>query len=143
MSETKVNKSVLTKWAIALIMGIVLWFMPMGSLITPELQKFFSISVAFILLVAFDLMPTLLISMVLPCCYMLAGIADATVALSPWTNTLMYLVAAGMIFSNVLNDCGLLRRIALWMIGKCGGTFNGLVYGGEEAEGKTGQDGTE
>lgn len=128
MSETKVNKSVLTKWAIALIIGIVLWFMPMGSLITPELQKFFSISVAFILLVAFDLMPTLLISMVLPCCYMLAGIADATTALSPWTNTLMYLVTAGMIFANVMTDCGLMRRMALWFLRKAGGSFNTLVY---------------
>ena len=129
MNCEKKNHSLYIKWLISLGLALALYFIPMGEAVTPEIKRFVSITIGFIALVAFEVMPTLLISMVLPCCYMLAGIADATVALSPWTNTLMYLVAAGMIFSNVLNDCGLLRRIALWMIGKCGGTFNGLVYG--------------
>lgn len=122
-------RSVLMKWIVSLGIGIIIGCVPMGGSITSELQVFFAISVSFILMVAFDLMPTLLISMLLPCAYMLAGIADASTALEPWTNTLMYLVTAGMIFANVMTDCGLMKRLALWFLKKCGGSFNVLVFG--------------
>ncbi len=125
--EKKVDKSIILKWVLSLGLGIIIWFIPLG--ISNELQKFFAISVSFIVMVALDLMPTLLISMVLPCVYMLAGIADASTALQPWTNTLMYLVTAGMIFANVMTDCGLMKRLALWFLRKCGNSFNVLVYG--------------
>ena len=123
------DRSVAIKWLISLGAGVLIGCLPMGTAISRELQIFFAISISFILIVAFDLMPTLLISMVLPCAYMLVGIADAPTALQPWTNTLMYLVTAGMIFANVMTDCGLMKRIALWFLRKCGSSFNVLVFG--------------
>ncbi len=129
VTKTLPDRSVVVKWLVSLGAGILLALLPMGTSISWELQIFFAISISFILIVAFDLMPTLLISMVLPCAYMLAGIADASTALQPWTNTLMYLVAAGMIFANVMTDCGLMRRLALWFLRKCGSSFNVLVFG--------------
>lgn len=128
-NAVNVDREIMIKWGIALAVGIVVWFIPGGTLASPELMKFFAVSASFILIVAFDLMPTLLISIILPCVYMLIGIADAGTALQPWTNTLMYLVTSGMIFANVMTDCGLMRRMALWFLRKCGSSFNILVFG--------------
>jgi di/tricarboxylate transporter len=116
------------KWGLSLGVGLLLYFV-LNGVFDNNIRMFISITVSFILMVTFELLPTLLISMLLPCAYMLSNVADASVALSPWTNTLMYLVTAGMILSNVLADCGLLKRIALWFVAKCDGTFIKLVFG--------------
>lgn len=126
--NTASSKTVPAKWLITLGLSGLFYLMPMGNAITGEIHTFLSITVCFILLVTFDLLPTLILSMLLPCAYMFSGIAPAATALAPWTNTLMYLVTAGIILSNVLADCGLLRRIALWFIWKCGGTIQKTVY---------------
>jgi di/tricarboxylate transporter len=39
------------------------------------------------------------------------------------------MVLGGLIFSNVLDECGLLKRIAYFVIRKCGGTYGGAVFG--------------
>ena len=41
----------------------------------------------------------------------------------------MYMVVCGIILSNVLSDCGLLKRLALWFTLRCGGTYYQLVFG--------------
>lgn len=128
-SQLSRNYSIFLKWLIAIGIGVSLFYFPWNEAITTDIKLFISITVTFILIVCFDLLPTLLISMLLPCAYMLSGIADASVTLSPWTNTLMYLVTAGLILTNVLSDCGLLKRISLWFISKCGGSFTKLVFG--------------
>lgn len=130
MSETKaINRSALTKWAITVFMGLILFFaIPTDGILTPQIRNYLIVSVLFIMIVAFELLPNLVSSLLLPCVYIITGVAAAEVALSPWTNVLIYMVIAALIFTNVMTDCGLLRRIALWIINHAGGSFMGLVY---------------
>ncbi len=116
------------KWLFSLGSGFILYY-ALNGIFDYNVRMFISITLCFILMVMFELLPTLIVSMLLPCAYVLSKVADASIALSPWTNTLMYLVTAGMILSNVLADCGLLKRIALWFVVRCDGTFKQLVYG--------------
>ena len=102
---------------------------PTSEVFTPQLRTFFAITIFFIMLVCFSLCTTLLASMLLFSLYIVSGITDAATALSPWTNTIIYMVIGAFAISNVMDECGLLRRIAMWIILRCGGTYTSVLYG--------------
>ena len=78
---------------------------------------------------AFEVVDLYVPSVLLPILYIFAGVCDAATAYSSWTNFIVFNVAGAMLFANVLEDIGLLQRIAYWVIRKCGGTFTGSVWG--------------
>lgn len=127
--EKRESVSKLMKWlAVAFIGAVMLAAIPVHGVVTPQIKNYLAITVLFISIIAFDLMPSMIPSLLLPFAYMLAGVADAGVAMSPWTNTLIYMVIAALIFTDVMLDCGLLRRVALMILSRAGSSFMGLVY---------------
>ena len=47
----------------------------------------------------------------------------------PWTGgTTIFMIIGAFVFSNLLDECGLLRRISYWTIVKLGGSFTGMVF---------------
>lgn len=124
-----VNKSTAIKWAVTLLLGLGLYaLVPVNGVITPQIRNYLAISIVFIVIVALELLPNLVSSLLLPCAYIALGVADGATALAPWTNTLIYMVIAALVFTNIMTDCGLLRRIALSIVNKAGGSFMGLVF---------------
>jgi sodium-dependent dicarboxylate transporter 2/3/5 len=90
---------------------------------------FLIITLIFIILIVQGKVPSLLLSLLLPCAYVMAGLCDLPAALSPWQNSVMYLVIFGMVFSELLGECGLLQRIALHLIRILGDNYHRLVFG--------------
>lgn len=127
--EKRDSISKLMKWLAVVLIGVVMLLaVPVQHVITSQIKSYLIITVLYILIIALDLMPSMIPSLLLPFAYMLAGVADAGVAMSPWTNTLIYMVIAALIFTDVMLDCGLLRRVALMILSKAGSSFMGLVY---------------
>jgi len=65
----------------------------------------------------------------MPTLYFLSGLVPIGTAFASWTNQTVWMILGALVFATVLNECGLLRRIALWCINKFGGTFTGTIYG--------------
>lgn len=76
---------------------------------TEDLRKFFMITVFVILIIAFELIPKLAASILLPTLYLVTGLAPVEVAFGSWTNTTVWMVLGGLVFSAVLEECGLLE----------------------------------
>ncbi len=126
---TNPKKKQILYWAVTIIATIFVMLIPTSEVFTPQLRTFFAITIFFIMLVCFSLCTTLLASMLLFSLYIVSGITDAATALSPWTNTIIYMVIGAFAISNVMDECGLLRRIAMWIILRCGGTYTSVLYG--------------
>lgn len=126
---TNPEKKQILYWAVTIIATIFVMLIPTSEVFTPQLRTFFAITIFFIMLVCFSLCTTLLASMLLFSLYIVSGITDAATALSPWTNTIIYMVIGAFAISNVMDECGLLRRIAMWIILRCGGTYTSVLYG--------------
>lgn len=116
-------------WAISMLSLAFILCLPVTPVFTAQLKLFLAVTAFVILIIAFDLIPLLCASILLPAMYILSGVAPVATAFSSWTNSTVWMILGGLIFSNVLNECGLLKRIAYWVIRKCGGTFNGAVFG--------------
>lgn len=127
--NTNLNKKKLIGWIISVLVPIIIAFVPVSGDFTENLKLFFVITFFVILIIAFELLPVLVSAILLPSLYMISGIVPAETAFGSWTNTTVWMVLGGLIFSNVLDECGLLKRISYYVIRKCGGTYGGAVFG--------------
>ena len=123
------NRNQLIKCLIVILTPVIIMMIPISEHFTSELRLFFAITLAFLFLIVFDLMDLLVPSILLSAAYILSGLAPINVALSPWSSTLIYMIIGAYALVNAMDECGLLRRISIWCIRKCGGTFNGALYG--------------
>ena len=65
----------------------------------------------------------------LPLAYLLLGLAPSKAIFVPWATYIPWMFMGGILAANVLENIGLLRRIAYWCIIKTGGTYNRILYG--------------
>lgn len=123
------DPKLLIKWVITFLVPGIIWFIPLNDFYTANLRTFFIITIFVILLVAFEFFGTLIPALLLQTLYLLSGIVPVETAYGSWANTTVWMILGALILANVLEECGLLQRIAYWCINKCGGTFTGTLYG--------------
>jgi len=109
----KTSKITLIGWMISIIIPAVIGTISVSQNFTKELKTFFIITIFIILIIAFELLPKLIASVLLPALYMISGLVPAEVAYASWTSTTVWMVLGGLVLSAVLEECGLLKRIAL------------------------------
>ena len=127
--STSADKKKRIGWAVSILIPFIIAFIPVSGDFTESLKRFFMITLFMILIIAFELFPLLVSAILLPSLYIVSGIVPAATAFGSWSNTTVWMVLGGLIFSTVLDECGLLKRIAYFVIRKCGGTYDGVVYG--------------
>lgn len=123
------NSSKLLHLAVCAIIPAIILLMPETQFLTKDIKIYIAITLFIIALVSLELFDILIPSILLPSLYCISGIVDAGTAFVSWTNTIIYMIIGAFTLTNVLERCGLLNRIALFCIKKCGGTFNGTLYG--------------
>ena len=117
------------KWLIALGIPLAICCIPVNDLFTWRIRLFIALSLLLILLVAFELFNIMIPSVLLPTAYFVTGIVPASTAFGAWTSTVILVVLGAFVLANVLEEVGLLKRIAYWCILKTGGTYAGTVWG--------------
>jgi len=122
------NKSAIF-WAITVIVPLLIMLLPTGELFNPKVRLFVAVTAAGILLFAFESLPQLVSSILLPLAYVLIGLAPSKAVFIPWATVIPWMFMGGILMANVLESVGLLKRIAYWCIIKTGGTYKGILYG--------------
>lgn len=112
------------QWGIPIIFSIILMFMPMAY----NIKVFFMITIFGILAVAFDLMDKLVPSLLMPSLYVLLGVADAATVYSSWASTTVSLAIGSLVMAGCLGECGVLERMAYWLLKKCNGNFQKVCW---------------
>lgn len=123
------KKKLFIQWAVTILCSLAILLIPTGDVFTSDLRLFFAITVFFILLVCFGFFGMLLPSMLLFALYLVTGLADAATVYSSWSNTTVWMVVGTFAVAYGMEECGLLRRISMWIAIRCGGTYNGILYG--------------
>ena len=127
--STTMDRNTMIKWAVAIVAALAIWFIPCNEVYTPEVKKFLLVTATGILLVAFELVDLMAVSMMFPIGYILFGLAPMEADYGSWLWTTQMVVIGGYMIANVMDRIGLLRRIAYWCILKVGGSYYGLLYG--------------
>ena len=125
----KMNKKDMIKWLITFACCLCIYLIPVGESFTAEIRLFLVFVTLVIMIVAFELLDIIISAIALPTLFVISGLAPAGTAFAPWTYTTIWLIVGTFALTGALEECGLLKRIAFWCIRRCGGTFNGTMYG--------------
>ena len=125
----KTNSKLLIKWAVTLGLPLILLLIPCNEVYTLPLKLFLALTLAAILMFALENLNQTVVSLLLPFLYVVLQVAPANVALSPWTQTVPWMMISGLILANVLQGVGLLKRVAYKCIVLTGGSYGGIICG--------------
>ena len=127
--STSADKKKRIGWAVSILIPVIIAFIPVSGDFTESLKRFFMITLFMIMIIAFELFPLLVSAILLPSLYIVSGIVPAATAFGSWSNTTVWMVLGGLIFSTVLDECGLLKRIAYFVIRKCTFCYGWVIAG--------------
>jgi len=113
------------QWAVSLLLPIILLLTPMAL----NLKLFFAVTVWGIFTIAFDLVDKLVPSLLMPTLYVLLGIAPSGAVYAAWSSTTVSLAISSLIMAVCLGECGVLERMAYWLLKTCGGKFTRVCWG--------------
>jgi len=122
------DKAKLIKTAITFAIPIVIALLPVTEVFTYEMKMAIALTVWMLMWSAFDLTNLAIPAVIWVMLLILLNVVPVNVALGPWLGNMMYGAIGCMLLANVLNQCGLLKRVAYWVAIKCGGSFNKAVY---------------
>ena len=120
-SNATADKSKLLKTAITFIIPIIIALFPTNEVFTYQMKMAIALTVWMLVWSAFDLSNLAIPAVIWAALLMILNVVPATVALGPWLSTTMYGAIGCFLLANVLNECGLLQRVAYWVAIKCGG----------------------
>ena len=125
----KLDKKTIIKWIITAIITFCVWLIPVSETYTQVIHNYMTITVFCILLIAFEFFDMLVPAVALPLLYMLFNVSSGAVILNAWTGTTIYMMLGAFVLANIMNDCGLLSRIAYFIIKFFKGSYNAILYG--------------
>lgn len=129
MSEIKKSNSLKIKWMVTIACTIIVFFIPTNDVYTKQMSLFFTITLFGLFLMAFEFFEPIVVSILMPMAWVAVGVTDAAGAMSGFTSTIVPMLAGAYFLANALSESGLLRRVALIVIKKCGGSWTGLLFG--------------
>lgn len=115
-------------WSIIFLCCIGLALVPVNGLLTLPIKKYLIVTVAGILCCAFGTLDNLVVGILIPMAYWLLAVAPAEVIYSGWAGTIPWVTLGTLLLAVILEESGLLRRIALFAIIKSGCTYQGVCF---------------
>lgn len=128
-SMTKSDKTLYMKWGICVVLALLCALIPTGEVYTSQVKIFFVTTVLALALLAFDLVPTFLVAIVLPAVWIFFKVAETSVVLSPWVSTTFLMIPGALFMAASLEDCGLLKRLAYYLMCKVKGKYFAFMIG--------------
>lgn len=126
--SAKINQKTI-KWIILVAAFVVVMLIPTGEVFTPVLRTYMAITIAGILLFAFELLNNLTASLILLFAYPLLNVCPVSTALSNWTSDAVWMTLSCFVLVVLIQKTSILERIAYTLASKVNGSYMGLVFG--------------
>lgn len=117
------------KWLITAMLSLLCLAVPEQGFITYEVKFFFAITVFGLALAAFELIPIFAIGIIMPVLWIIFKVAPVETVMSAWTGTTVLMLIGSYFLGATLEDSGLLRRIAFFVMSKTKGSYFVLLLG--------------
>lgn len=129
VSRISMDTVLALKWAASLLLPLLMFCLPASSGLTMPMKIFLAITLWAVISWAVTTLSDVVVAMLLPILYVLAGLLPYKQAMGGWTAQLTVLMIGGLILGKVVMDTGLAKRIALWCVNHTGGSFSGALLG--------------
>ena len=126
----KVNESraYMIKWAVTIILSLIFFLIPEQGFYTTTVRNFFVITVFSLSVMAFEFFPVVVMAALMPMLWALFGVCTASVAMGPWMGSTMPMVLGMFVMVASLEACGLLKRLAFYLMSKIDGSYVKICF---------------
>lgn len=127
-SIAAMSTSAKIKWIINILLPAAVFLIPTSDQFTMQIKVFLALTLLSILMMAFDLIPIIVPSLLLPLSYWIFKVADPAVAYHAWGDQIAWIVVGGLFFAYMMNASGLSKRIAYKCMILARGNFIALMF---------------
>lgn len=128
-NTVSINKSYWLKWAICLLVPLVILLLPTSEAFTPLIRKYSAITLLAILMFLFEILSPALVGMTLITGYAFTGVCTLAEALAPWANPIIYQCFCCIAIITAVSNTKLLDRVAYRIVLAFGGSYFGILCG--------------
>lgn len=127
MSSSSISKVEFIKWAVVIGLSAIFLLIPEQGFYTYQFKMFITITVFGLSLAAFEIVPVLLISIIMPALWILFEVAPAATVMSPWVGSTFLMIVGAFFMGATLGDCGLLKRLSFYLLCQVKGKYFSLL----------------
>lgn len=117
------SKTEIIGWLVTIILVLTLLLIPEQGIYTTTMKYFFAVTIGGLSLAAFELVPILVISLLMPALWFYLKVAPLSTIMSPWLTTTPLLILGALFLSETLKESGLLERLAIVMLSKTNSSY--------------------
>ena len=129
ITTRSVNRGDLIKWLITVAAPLLFFLIPTSESFSAASRMFVVTSVMAILVMAFGLLDNMIPALLLPAAWWILGVVEtAPEAYAGFGTVTIWVILGAYVLTIALDDCGILKRIALFIIEKLGGSYNATLY---------------
>lgn len=128
MTTATMDKSKMIKMAITFGVPIIIALIPSNEVFTWNMKMAIALTFWMLCYSAFELSSLAVPAVLWAALMVLLNVVPATTIFGPWLSITMYGAMGCFLLSNILNECGLLKRVAYKVAILCGGSYNKSVY---------------
>lgn len=123
-----INRTTIMKWIVSVGVPLLLLTIPLTENFTYEIRTFLILSIMAILIIATGVMDIIIPAIVLPTLYVVLKVTNNVTAFGAFSTQTIWVILGAYVFTVVMDECGLLRRIAYTIIKRLGGSYNATLY---------------
>lgn len=127
--NNKLTTAAKVKWLITIGFPLLIILLPTNAMLTVSIKNFIAVTLLAILLFAFELVDTLVASLILMFGYIIAQVAPLSTIMQPWTQEIPWIMVSSLLLVNIVRRTALLQRIAYFCAIKTGGSYLGIIMG--------------
>lgn len=129
MQANSIDTKSTIKWILCFLLPILIMFIPVNEVFTPQIRLFLAITLWSVLLFIFELVDTAVAGVSVMFLYCFFGILTFQQAVGAWANATIWMVFGCLILINVMQRVNVLKRIAYSLLIVTGGTYMGIIMG--------------
>jgi len=123
------SKAVVIKWAICVILPILVVLIPLSETFTIGIRSFLALTVLIISVFATGVVAPPAVALLMPILYVIVLGTSPGAAFAAWTQPIPWMVLGSFILSFGLEKTGLIRRTALRCVIFLGGSYLAIIIG--------------
>ena len=128
MAEKKLDTATIIKWVITIAIPLIVYLIPCTEVYTMPIKKFFVIVLFSILLMAFELLGFMAVALFIPFAFIVTKLAAPAQVFAPWTQPTVWLITGSLLLGVILDESGLVKRLAYWGFAKAGGSMTAILW---------------
>ncbi len=129
IKEAPSKNKIMIKWAINIIIPLLIFLIPIGGDYTAQFRMFFVVTAFGIILLATENIPLFAGCLLLPLLYAIVLEQPNTVVYKSWTEDVPWMMLGGSILTMAMNKTGFLKRLSYRCVLLFGGSFRGILFG--------------